>query len=45
MGGIDYSGVSQSRKRLNVRMAHDPNLKDRFDKIIKQLHHLSSLKI
>lgn len=45
MDGIDYSGVSQSRKRLNVRMEHDPKLKDRFGKIIKKLHHLSSLKI
>ena len=45
MGGIDYSGVSQSRKRLNVRMEHDPKLKDRFNKIIKKLHQLSSLKI
>jgi len=45
MDGIDYSGVSQSRKRLNVRMEHDPKQKDIFGKIIKQLHHLSSLKI
>ena len=44
MDGVDYSSVSQSRKRLNVRREHDPKLKDRFGKIIKKLYHLSSFK-
>ena len=45
MDGIDYSGVSQSRKRLREKVDCDPELKDRFNKIIKELQHLSSLKI
>ena len=45
VGGIDYSGVSQARKRLQIRLEREPKLKKRFDKISGQLLHLSRLKI
>ena len=32
VGGLDYSGVSQARKRLQVRLHREPKLKKRFDK-------------
>ena len=45
VGGIDYSAVSQARKRLQIRLAQESRLKKRFDKLINQLIHLSRGKI
>ena len=44
-GGIDYSAVSQARKRLQVRMEREPKLRKRFDKLSNQLLLLSRGKI
>jgi len=41
VGGIDYSAVSQARKRLREKMAKDVNLKWKYDKIIEQLMGMS----
>ena len=45
VGGIDYSAVSQARKRLRVRLEEEPKLKKRFYKLSDQLHQLSRGKI
>ena len=45
VGGIDYSGVSQARKRLHIRLEREPRFRKRFDKLSDQLLHLSRLKI
>jgi REP element-mobilizing transposase RayT len=45
VGGIDYSGVSQSRKRLQIRMEQEPRLRKRFDTLNDQLLQLSRIKI
>lgn len=45
VGGIDYSAVSQARKRLREKLEKDPKLKKRFEKIYDQLTHLSRRKI
>ena len=45
VGGIDYSAVSQARKRLQVRLKREPKLKKRFDKLSEQLLQLSRGKI
>lgn len=45
LGGIDYSSVSQARKRLHVKMKHDPQLKEKFDKLSNQLILMSRVKI
>ena len=45
VGGIDYSAVSQARKRLQIRLEREPNLKRRFDKLSRQLLQLSREKI
>lgn len=45
VGGIDYSGVSQARKRLQIRLEQEPKMKKKFHKISGQLLHLSRLKI
>ena len=44
-GGIDYSAVSQARKRLHIRMEQEPKLKKRFNKLSNQLLRLSRTKI
>jgi len=44
-GGIDYSAVSQARKRLQVRMEREPKLRKRFDELRDQLLLLSRGKI
>ena len=44
VGGIDYSAVSQARRRLRIRMEKDTHLKGRFDKILEQLNELSRVK-
>ncbi|MBI5591159.1 MAG: transposase [Deltaproteobacteria bacterium] len=41
VGGVDYSAVSQARKRLREKMANDKNLKWKYDKIIEQLMGMS----
>jgi len=45
MGGIDYSAVSQSRKRLRQKLSRDPKLKKKFNESKADLYNLSSLKI
>jgi len=37
VGGVDYSAVSQSQKRLREKMAGDGKRKQKCDKILKQL--------
>jgi hypothetical protein len=37
VGGIDYSAVSQARKRLKLRMNKDPETKKLFDEISNRL--------
>ena len=44
-GEIDYSAVSQARKRLQVRMEREPKLRKRFDELSNQLLLLSRGKI
>ena len=43
--GIDYSAVSQARKRFRLRLEKEPKLKRRFKKISDQLHQVSRRKI
>jgi len=42
VGGIDYSAVSQARKRLRDRLAAEPKLRKKFDQICDQLPQVSS---
>jgi chromosomal replication initiation ATPase DnaA len=41
VGGVDYSAVSQARKRLQEKMVNDKKLKQKCDKIVKQLMEMS----
>ncbi len=45
LGGIDYSSVSQARKRLRIKLENDSQLKKNFDKLIDQLIQMSRGKI
>lgn len=45
VGGIDYSGVSQARKRLHIRLEKEPKLKKEFGGLTGQLIKLARLKI
>jgi REP element-mobilizing transposase RayT len=45
LGGIDYSAVSQSRRRLQAGLAKDAKLKSKFDKIMASLLEMSRIKI
>jgi REP element-mobilizing transposase RayT len=45
VGGIDYSAVSQARKRLQIRMEREPKLRKRFDILNDQFLQLSIVKI
>lgn len=45
LAGIDYSTVSNSRKRLQVMFGNDLQLKRRFDKLCDQLIQISRGKI
>ena len=36
VGGIDYSAVSQARKRLQLRMKADKNIKTQFEDIMQK---------
>jgi putative transposase len=42
VGRVDYSAVSQARKRLQEKMAGDKHMKLKYDEITKQLTKLSS---
>lgn len=44
-GGIDYSAVSQSRKRLRIRLDQDTALQSRFEAILRELTEKSRVKI
>jgi hypothetical protein len=41
VGGIDYSAVSQARKRLQIRLKQEPKLRKQFDKLSGQLLQVS----
>ena len=41
VGGVDYSAVSQSRKRLREKLTNDKKLNQKCDKIVKQLMEMS----
>jgi len=45
VGGIDYSAVSQARRRLQIRMEGEPKLKKRFDKLSDRFLQMSRIKI
>ena len=45
VGGIDYSAVSQARRRLRSRMEREPELRKRFDKLSDRLQQVSRGKI
>jgi putative transposase len=45
VGGIDYSGVSQVRRRLRERLNGETRIRRRFDELSKKLANLSRLKI
>jgi len=44
MGGIEYSSVSQARKRLQGKLEREPKLKRRFDELRDQFLDLSNAK-
>lgn len=41
LGGIDYSAVSQARKRLNMKMENDQGLKKKFSALQSKLRKMS----
>jgi len=41
LGGIDYSAVSQARKRLNIKMENDQGLKKKFSALQSKLRKMS----
>jgi REP element-mobilizing transposase RayT len=41
LGGIDYSAVSQARKRLNIKMENDQGLKKKFSALQGKLRKMS----
>ena len=41
LGGIDYSAVSQARKRLNIKMDNDQGLKKKFSALQSKLRKMS----
>lgn len=45
LGGIDYSAVSQARKRLREKINNDPAWEKKFNDILTQLGQLSRVKI
>jgi chromosomal replication initiation ATPase DnaA len=45
VGGIDYSAVSQARRRLQRQLERDPKLKERFVGLTDRLTELSRIKI
>jgi len=45
VGGIDYSAVSQARKRLQLQLEREPKLKEQFVELSNHLLELSRIKI
>ncbi|MBA4396811.1 MAG: hypothetical protein C0394_05450 [Syntrophus sp. (in: bacteria)] len=45
LGGIDYSAVSQARKRLHTKIESDPQWAKEFSEIEGKLSQMSSIKI
>ncbi|HPT70517.1 MAG TPA: hypothetical protein PKW50_10245, partial [Syntrophomonas sp.] len=45
LGGIDYSAVSQARKRLYVKIQNEPEWKKKFNQIQDTLSQMSRVKI
>ena len=45
VGGIDYSAVSQARKRLRKRMRENPEVRKKFERLNDQLIQVSNGKI
>jgi hypothetical protein len=45
VGGIDYSAVSQARKRLQIRMEREAKLRKRFNKLSGLFTQMSRIKI
>lgn len=45
VGGVDYSAVSQARKRLQVKLERERKLKRRFEQIARDFSKLSRIKI
>ncbi|NLN40280.1 MAG: hypothetical protein GX155_11910 [Smithella sp.] len=45
IGGIDYSAVSQARKRLLFKMQHEPAWAKRFSEMQNKLGQMSRIKI
>lgn len=41
LGGVDYSAVSQARKRLNIKMENDQGLKKKFSALQSKLRKMS----
>lgn len=41
LGGIDYSAVSQARKRLHLKMANEPELQKKFNALQVKLRKMS----
>ena len=44
-GGIDYSAVSQSRKRLRIKLDQDEAIQGKFEAIFRELTEMSRVKI
>jgi len=45
LGGIDYSAISQARKRLYIKLQNEPELVKKFNQIQVKLSQMSRLKI
>ncbi len=45
LGGIDYSAVSQARKRMLFRMQKEPQLRKKYELLQKQIEQMSRIKI
>jgi REP element-mobilizing transposase RayT len=45
MGGVDYSAISRARRRLQIRLEREKELKRRFNELSNQLLEMSRVKI
>jgi hypothetical protein len=45
LGGIDYSAVSQARKRLHIKIQNEPAWEKKFNQIQGKLSQMSRVKI
>jgi chromosomal replication initiation ATPase DnaA len=45
LGGIDYSAVSQARKRLRIKILNDPDQGKKFKQLREKLDQMSRVKI